>query len=129
MIEFLSEEWFEEFAEAGSKLPVGNVSMIIQYEISGVEQGKLRFHMVIENSQINEISIGKHKSADCGVSTTISEAFKIFSGEKKVIEAFMQGDLKVDGDHRRYLLDFESVRNSEHWLDMCSQMVSAAPHK
>ena len=115
MTRFLSEEWLTELEEIGSKLPKGNLSLVIQYEISGTEQGKLRFSLVIKDSQIKEILTGKNKNADCGVSTTSTEAFKIFSGEKKVIEAFMQGDLKVEGDHQRYLIDFESVRKSEQW--------------
>ena len=126
MTRFLSEEWLTELEEIGSKLPKGNLSLVIQYEISGTEQGKLRFSLVIKDSQIKEILTGKNKNADCGVSTTSTEAFKILSGEKKVIEAFMQGDLKVEGDHQRYLIDFESVRKSEQWKEMCISLEKSA---
>ena len=126
MTRFLSEEWLTELEEAGSKLPEGKFSITIQYEISGTDQGKLRFSVVIKDSRIKEISNGKNTNADCGVSTTLSEAFKILSGEKKIIEAFMQGDLKVEGDHQRYLIDFESVRKSEHWKEMCRSLEKSA---
>ncbi len=126
MTRFLSEEWLTELGEIGSKLPKGKFSLIIQYEISGTEQGKLRFSLVIKDSQVKEILTGKNKNADCGVSTTFAEAFKILSGKKKVIEAFMQGDLKVEGDHQRYLIDFESVRKSEQWKEMCRSLEKSA---
>ena len=126
MTRFLSEEWLTELEEIGSKLPKGNLSLVIQYEISGTEQGKLRFSLVIKDSQIKEILTGKNKNADCGVSTTSTEAFKILSGKKKVIEAFMQGDLKVEGDYQRYLIDFESVRKSEQWKEMCTSLEKSA---
>ncbi|HJM99504.1 MAG TPA: hypothetical protein QF850_04545, partial [Acidimicrobiales bacterium] len=64
MTRFLSEEWLTELEEAGSKLPEGKFSITIQYEISGTDQGKLRFSVVIKDSRIKEISNGKNTNAD-----------------------------------------------------------------
>ncbi|HJM29417.1 MAG: SCP2 sterol-binding domain-containing protein [Acidimicrobiales bacterium] len=123
MSEFLSEEWLRELEDSGSELPKGEISIISQYEISGTGQGKIHFYTVIENGQFTEVAVGKHKDADCGISTNAAEAFKILSGEKKVMEAFMQGDLKVKGDYKRYLLEFDSIRKSGPWKEMCKSMV------
>ena len=74
---FLSDEWFKKLENSAPELVSNEFSIISQYEISGTEQGKIRFFIVIESGQIKEVSKGKHQNADCVVTVKSSEGLKI----------------------------------------------------
>ena len=122
---FLSDEWFKKLENSAPELVSNEFSIISQYEISGTEQGKIRFFIVIESGQIKEVSKGKHQNADCVVTVKSSEGLKILSGEKSILGAFMQGDLKVEGNYRKYLLEMQKLRISEPWKEMCRSLSSS----
>ncbi|MEE2683351.1 MAG: SCP2 sterol-binding domain-containing protein [Actinomycetota bacterium] len=118
MSEFLSDEWLTELQEKGSQLPETGVSALCQYEISGTSQGKVRFYVQINHGRITNVAEGKHQDSDCVITTSAKVALQILSGERDSIEAFMQGDLKVEGNYQHYLLGLNSLRKSVPWNKM-----------
>lgn len=120
---FLSEAWIETLASKGADLPkVDGVDLVIQHEISGAPDGKVRFFVQWRDGQIVEAAIGKHGEPDITVQAKAPEALKILHGEMNPDVAYMQGRLKVDGDYRRLLIDLREWRDSAPYRSMWTEM-------
>ena len=114
----LTEEWVNSIAEFSSILPSENFSITLQYEISGAPEGKVRYYVIFEEGKVTEAKIGKHSSPDCLISSTFSELVSILERNKAVTVSFIQGNLKVEGEYERYLLEMSSIRSTQEWGSM-----------
>lgn len=120
---FLSEAWIGALADKGADLPkVGGVDLVVQHEISGAPEGKVRFFVEWRDGQIVEAAIGKHGDPHITVQAKAAEALKILRGETNPDVAYMQGRLKVDGSYRRLLIDLREWRASEPYRAMWAEM-------
>ena len=105
-------------ADFSSILPSKKFSITLQYEISGAPEGKVRYYVIFEGGKVTEAKIGKHSSPDCLISTTFGELISILERNKAVTVSFIQGNLKVEGEYERYLLEMSSIRSTQEWGSM-----------
>ncbi len=120
---FLSEEWVAELARAGAELPpVEGVSMTIQHEIAGAPDGKVRFHLTWTDGVLTEAALGKVPDPQIQVQAKAPEALEILRGEMSPDVGYMQGRLKVDGEHRRLLIDLRDWRAGDPYRALWAHM-------
>lgn len=113
MADFLSDQWVEELKNLGSKLPkVQGASISCQYEISGTPEGKIRYYIVWKEGSVSEASKGKLDNPECRFTAKYDDIREIFFGRISTEEAFMRGDLKVEGDYKKFLVDLHDWRHS-----------------
>ena len=113
MADFLSDQWVEELKNLGSKLPkVQWASISCQYEISGTPEGKIRYYIVWKEGSVSEASKGKLDNPECRFTAKYDDIREIFFGRISTEEAFMRGDLKVEGDYKKFLVDLHDWRHS-----------------
>tara|TARA_Y100001936_G_scaffold190781_1_gene189723 strand:+ start:267 stop:647 length:381 start_codon:yes stop_codon:yes gene_type:complete len=113
MADFLSDQWVEELKNLGSKLPkVQGASISCQYEISGTPEGKIRYYIVWKEGSVSEASKGKLDNPECRFTAKYDDIKEIFFGRISTEEAFMRGDLKVEGDYKKFLVDLHDWRHS-----------------
>ena len=113
MADFLSDQWVEELKDLGSKLPkVQGASISCQFEISGTPEGKIRYYIVWKEGSVSEASKGKLDNPECRFTAKYDDIREIFFGRISTEEAFMRGDLKVEGDYKKFLVDLHDWRHS-----------------
>ena len=116
MADFLSDQWVGELKNLGSKLPkVQGASISCQYEISGTPEGKIRYYIVWKEGSVSEASKGKLDNPECRFTAKYDDIREIFFGRISTEEAFMRGDLKVEGDYKKFLVDLHDWRHSPNY--------------
>lgn len=120
---FLSTPWLEALRAHGADLPeVDGVDIVIQHEITGAPDGKIRFYLEWVAGQLAAAEFGKHDDPDVVLQAKAPEALKAIRGEMSLDVGYMQGRLKVDGDYRRLLIDFRDWRTSEPYMKLWATM-------
>lgn len=123
--EFLSEAWLEALTDAASSLPKHEgASLVIQHEIAGAPAGKVRYHLVWSDGQLETAALGKHAEPDIMVQAKAPDALRVLRGELDADVAYMQGRLKVDGDYRRLLIDLRDWRLSDGYRQLWASMAA-----
>jgi hypothetical protein len=108
-VKLLSEEWLafvREQAEALPELP--GVSLVMQHVVSGSPAGKVQCGVEVRDGRLAGCAVGKRADAACTVTWSYADALAALRGADLDV-AFMRGELKVDGDYRRFLLDLRQV--------------------
>ena len=106
----------EELRRLGKELPeVKGASISCQHEISGTPEGKIRFYTIWDDGVLSEVDTGKLDNPDCILLAKYEHALDILHGRNKAGAAFMQGDLKVDGDYKKLLVDLHEWRRSAEY--------------
>ena len=125
MTDFLSDEWFEALKNLGGKSPVfEGASLSCQYEISGTPEGKVRLYMTWKEGVLSDVSKGKLDNPDCLFNMKFEHAKELFFGDGSVEEAFMRGDLKIEGDYKKFLLDLYDWRQSIGYRQLWEELES-----
>jgi hypothetical protein len=108
---FLTEDWLEEAATAFAVLPDRpGIDADVQYVVSGAPGGKVQVRAAVRSGRITELAVGKHDDPDCTVTLSYADAVALFLGELGPEVGFMSGRVKIDGDHRVWLLDMRPIR-------------------
>jgi putative sterol carrier protein len=111
---FLTEGWLEEAAAALAVLPDRpGVDADVQYVVSGAPGGKVQVRAAVRSGRITELAVGRHDDPDCTVTLSYADAVALFLGELGPEVAFMSGRVKVEGDHRVWLLDMRPMRGDD----------------
>jgi putative sterol carrier protein len=100
MVKYLSDEWLEQAAAALESADVpDDAEMVIQYEVSGGGNGKVRYVLDVSGGRA---TIVPGKRADAPVTFTLDydTAVAVITGEVSAQVAFMQGRMKLAGDVR-----------------------------
>lgn len=104
-------EWFDRVAPALAALPsAGDVDGVVQYVVSGSPEGKVTFHTVVEGGVVTDVASGKVSGPTAVVSCSYDTALEILEGRRSADAGFMDASLKVEGDHKAWLLDLRDVR-------------------
>ena len=126
MADFLSDEWVEVLQNLGSKLPkIQGVSVSCQYEISGTPDGKIRYYIVWKDGKVSDVSKGKKDDPECRFTVKYEDAKEILFGKVSAEEAFMRGDLKIEGDYKKFLVDLHDWRQSLEYRQLWKDLESS----
>jgi len=90
----------------------GDVDAVVQYAVSANPEGKVTFHAVIEAGVVIELVAGKATDPIAKISCSFDTFEALVAGDKSTDAAFMDGSIKVEGNHKIWLLDLRSVRAS-----------------
>ncbi|MEM9202685.1 MAG: SCP2 sterol-binding domain-containing protein [Actinomycetota bacterium] len=113
MSDAFTPEWFDRIAPTLSSLPsAGAVDAVVQYVISSTPDGKVTFHAVIEQGVVIDVASGKASDPTAVISASYDAALDILEGRKSPDAGFMDASLKVEGDHKTWLLDLRDVRRA-----------------
>lgn len=111
---FLTEDWLEEAAAAlGALAERPGIDADVQYVVSGAPGGKVQVRMEMRSGRITGLAVGKHDDPGCTVTLSYADAVALFAGDLRPEVAFMTGRVKVEGDHRIWLLDLRPVRGDD----------------
>jgi putative sterol carrier protein len=114
MTAFLSEPWLALVRSHGESLPaVPGTSLVMQHVVTGAPQGKVQAVVEVRDGKVTGAELGKRNDATCTVTWTYKDASAIVRGESSLDEAFMRGDLKVEGDYTTLLFGLRPVLRSE----------------
>ena len=71
-----------------------------------------------------DASKGKLDNPDCLFNMKFEHAKELFFGDGSVEEAFMRGDLKIEGDYKKFLLDLYDWRQSIGYRQLWEELES-----
>ena len=109
----LSDEWFASTAGLlGGLQSAGNIDATLQYAIASTPEGKVTFHAVVAGGVVTELATGKATDPDIVVSCNYDQFLDVLEGRKTADVAFMDASWKIEGDHKRWLLDLRPVREA-----------------
>jgi len=112
-MDIFDDDWLQAATAALSELPeVAAADAVIDYVVAGTPSGKATIGVTIENGRVTAMQSGKSTDPDLVVSLKYDAALKILSGEMTSDAGFMNGALKVEGAHERWMLDLRPVRVS-----------------
>ena len=116
MARYLSDEWYALNVELGSSLPAyDGGDLVLNYEVAGAPEGKVRYQQVIADGRVVQTEPGKHPEPDCEVSWKYADAVRVVSGEMAEDVAFMQGRLKIDGAYEKIVFELRPLFAGEAW--------------
>ena len=113
MSDAFTPEWFDRVAPVLAALPsAGDIDAVVQYVISSTPDGKVTFHVVIEGGVVTDVASGKASDPTAIISAGYEAALDVLEGRKTADAGFMDASLKVEGDHKTWLLDLRDVRDA-----------------
>ena len=113
MSDTFTPEWFDRVAPVLAALPpAGDIDAVVQYVISSTPDGKVTFHVVIEGGVVTDVASGKASDPTAIISAGYEAALDVLEGRKTADAGFMDASLKVEGDHKTWLLDLRDVRDA-----------------
>jgi hypothetical protein len=114
MPEFLTDDWFAHVSACASALPVlPGATLRMQHVVTGAPSGKVQCTTAFVDGRVVEAGLGKDPDATCTVTWTFDQAREALLGILDLDVVFMQGRLKVDGDHITMMLGLRPVFASE----------------
>jgi hypothetical protein len=112
-MEIFDDDWIAAATDALAALPeVDGASAVIDYVVSGSPAGKATIGVAIENGRLVAMQAGKSNDPDLVISLKYDAALDILLGEMSSDAGFMNGALKVEGAHARWMLDLRPVRQA-----------------
>ena len=113
MSDAFTPEWFDRVAPMLAALAsAGDIDAVVQYVISSTPDGKVTFHAVIEAGVVTDLASGKAADPTAVISAGYEAALDLLEGRKTADTGFMDASLKVEGDHKTWLLDLRDVRSA-----------------
>ena len=111
---FLTEPWLALVRTHGESLPAApGASLVMQHVVTGAPQGKVQAVVEVRDGKVTAAELGKRADATCTVTWTYKDAGAVVLGEASLDEAFMRGDLKVEGDYTTLLFDLRPALRSD----------------
>ncbi len=113
MSDAFTPDWFDRIAPVLAGLPsAGDVDAVVQYVVSSTPDGKVTFHAVVEGGVVTDVASGKASDPTAVISCSYDAALDVLEGRKSADEGFMDASLKVEGDHKTWLIDLRDVRSA-----------------
>lgn len=110
-MEIFGDDWIAAAGAALAALPRRDgADAEIDYVIEGTPAGKVTLGVVLVDGRVTSLTAGKSAEPDLVVTMKYEAARKILAGEMTGDAGFMNGALKVEGAHRRWMLDLRPVR-------------------
>ena len=90
------------------------------FEVSGAPDGNIRYHAVIRDGRLVEMSSGKLAGADVNIVYKYADAqAEISSGDHPDL-AYMTGRMKLEGDYARWVFGLRPLLDSADYDDFRS---------
>ena len=121
------EQWCAALAESAAKATGEGVDLTVLYVITDTDDGKVAFHMGLESGAPAHVTPGKlprGTKPDITVTAKDPVIRAIWAGERSRDEAFMAGDLKIEGAYQRWLDEVVPLFEAEPWRDSWSTSAS-----
>ena len=110
-MDIFDEAWLAAATAALGELPpVDGADAVIDYVIAGSPSGKATIGVAVEGGRVTAMQAGKSADPDLVISLKYDVALEILSGEMTSDAGYMNGALKVEGAHKRWMLDLRDVR-------------------
>ena len=110
-MDIFDEEWLAAATAALSELPeIEGASAVIDYVVAGSPAGKATIGVTLQDGRVTAMQAGKSAEPDLVVSLKYDAALRILLGEMTSDAGFMNGALKVEGAHERWMLELRPVR-------------------
>ena len=90
----------------------------------GNSRRKIRYYIVWKNGKVSEVSKGKMDHPECRFTAKYEDAKEILFGKVSSEEAFMRGDLKIEGDYKKFLVDLHDWRHSLEYRKLWEDLES-----
>ena len=114
------EDWCRGLAESAASAATNGINLTIVYVVTDTDDGKVAFHLELANGSPVHITPGKlprgHK-ADITVTVKEPVLLSILEGSRTRDEAFMAGDLKIEGSYHRWLDELVPLFENSPWLE------------
>ncbi len=121
----LSDDWLVELAQlAGTDTGRSELDGRIQVTVSGTPDGKVPWHLVVEEGVVTEVAGGKIDVAGLEVTETWPDSVARWQGERSRPVEYMQGDFKASGSTGD-LLAFLGVLESPEWAGAVAPLLGA----
>lgn len=112
------QPWCDALAEAVSEASFAGDDTVVLYVVTDTEEGKVAFHLQLTNTSPVVATAGKlPRGQKADITVTIKEQVltSLWSAERARDEAFMAGDIKVEGAYHRWLDELVPLFQSEPW--------------
>ena len=114
--QYLTDEWFGAVAvAAGGLLAMPGFDTVIDIEVAGTPDGKVRYHEVWANGRLASVASGKADSGEVKFVLKYPDAVNLVSGAITDDVAFMQGRFKIDGSYEKWLFGFRPVVSTDEY--------------
>ena len=112
------QSWCDALAERAASGAADDVDLVMLYVITDTEDGKVAFNLEVADGKPVHITAGRMpRGQKADITVTIKEPVlrAIWSQERTRDEAFMAGDIKVEGAYQRWLDELVPLFAAEAW--------------
>ena len=110
-MEVFDDEWIAAASAALAQLPeVDGASAVVDCVVAGGPSGKVTIGVVVDDGRVTAMQTGKSTDPDLVISFKYDVALQLLNGEMSSDAGFMNGAIKVEGAHARWMLDLRPVR-------------------
>jgi len=112
------QEWCDQLASAVKGAAAEGTTMRLLYVVTDTDEGKVAFHLDLVDGAASTVVAGKlprGEKADVTVTAKEQVLRALWAGERSRDEAFMAGDLKIEGAYQRWLDDLVPLFEGERW--------------
>lgn len=112
------QAWCDSLASAVSAGSSDHAPMLLLYVITDTEEGKVAFNLELDKGGVVAATAGKlPRGIKADVTVTVKEPVihALWAGERTRDEAFMKGDLKIEGAYGRWLDELVPLFEAEPW--------------
>ncbi|MCP5029866.1 MAG: hypothetical protein GY929_26645 [Actinomycetia bacterium] len=125
MARHLSDQWLASLAElAGTDTGRPELEGRIQVTVSGIPNGKVPWHLVVERGVVTDIAGGNIADPGLEVVETWPDSVARWQGERSRPVEYMKGDFKATGSTGD-LLAFLGVFESPTWIEAARLLLAA----
>lgn len=105
------DDWLAAATEALGALPEqSGASAVVDYVIAGAPDGKTTIGVTLTEGRVTEMRSGKSADPDLVISMKYDAALALLTGEMTGDAGYMNGAIKVEGAHERWMLELRPVR-------------------
>lgn len=110
-MELFGDEWLVAARSALADLPtVDGADGDLDYVVTGAPGGKVVIGVGLANGRVDRLDAGGSDDPDVVVTLGAATAEAILRGARSADSSYMDGSVKVEGDHRRWLLELRTTR-------------------
>lgn len=112
------QSWCDGLAERASDAGADGVDLVVLYVVTDTEDGKVAFNFELAGGAPEHVTAGRMpRGQKADVTVTVKEAVlrELWTEERSRDEAFMAGDLKIEGTYQRWLDQLVPLFESDPW--------------